>query len=90
MMGRHLRQRLLCMNAEKSRNSRNGLARYSTVVQGEKPYRVSVESRRFDDAHAECYLGRDRTLCKNGLGIRHRYPLTGNHHKRIPGSENGG
>jgi len=38
---------------------------YSAVVQGSKPYRVSVEARRYDHGHCECYLGQHNTLCKH-------------------------
>jgi hypothetical protein len=42
---------------------------YSAVVQGSKPYRVSVEARRYDYGHCECYLGQNNTLCKHMVAV---------------------
>ena len=33
-----------------------GIGGYSAGVLGTKPYRVSVEARRYDYGHCECYL----------------------------------
>lgn len=38
---------------------------YTAVVIGTKPYRVSVEARRYDYGHCTCYLGANGTLCKH-------------------------
>ena len=45
------------------------LGAYSAVVQGTKPYRVSVEARRYDYGHCECYLGKHNTLCKHMVAL---------------------
>lgn len=42
---------------------------YSAIVQGTKPYRVSVSSRRYKDAHCTCYLGERGTLCKHVVAL---------------------
>lgn len=42
---------------------------YSAVVMGTKPYRVSVEARRYDLATCECYLGQNDTLCKHMVAV---------------------
>lgn len=42
---------------------------YSAVVQGAKPYRVSVSGRRYQDATCECYLGERGTLCKHVVAL---------------------
>lgn len=42
---------------------------YSAVVLGTKPYRVSVEARRFGLAHCTCYLGQNGTLCKHMVAV---------------------
>lgn len=42
---------------------------YSAVVLGTKPYRVSVEARRYDYGHCECYLGQNDTLCKHMVAL---------------------
>ncbi|MBI4090990.1 MAG: hypothetical protein HY422_03120 [Candidatus Komeilibacteria bacterium] len=42
-----------------------GINSYSAVVLGTKPYRVSVETRRYDYGSCECYLGQQDTLCKH-------------------------
>lgn len=46
-----------------------GIGAYSAVVQGSKPYRVSVEARRYDFGHCECYLGQNDTLCKHMVAV---------------------
>jgi len=38
---------------------------YSAIVLGTKSYRVSVEARRYDYGHCECYLGQTGVLCKH-------------------------
>lgn len=48
---------------------KEGIAAYSAVVQGGKPYRVSVEARRYDYGHCECYLGQNDTLCKHMVAL---------------------
>ena len=42
-----------------------GIRSYTAVVIGTKPYRVSVEARRYDYGHCTCYLGQKGTLCKH-------------------------
>jgi uncharacterized Zn finger protein len=42
-----------------------GINAFSAVALGTKPYRVSVEARRYDYGHCECYLGQNDTLCKH-------------------------
>lgn len=46
-----------------------GIRFYSAVVQGSKPYRVSVEARRYDYGHCTCYLGQNETLCKHMVAL---------------------
>jgi uncharacterized Zn finger protein len=46
-----------------------GVGAYSAVVQGRKPYRVSVEARRYDHGQCECYLGQHYTLCKHMVAV---------------------
>ena len=46
-----------------------GIGDYSAVVIGTKPYRVSVEARRYDYGHCECYLGQNDTLCKHIVAV---------------------
>jgi len=46
-----------------------GIGGYSAVVIGAKPYRVSVEARRYDYGHCECYLGQNDTLCKHMVAL---------------------
>lgn len=46
-----------------------GSGGYSAVVIGTKPYRVSVEARRYDYGHCECYLGQNDTLCKHMVAV---------------------
>lgn len=48
---------------------KEGIGAYSAIVQGTKPYRVSVEARRYDDGHCECYLGQNDTLCKHMVAV---------------------
>jgi uncharacterized Zn finger protein len=44
---------------------KEGIGSYSAVVLGTKPYRVSVEARRYGLAACECYLGQKNILCKH-------------------------
>ena len=46
-----------------------GIGGYSAIVLGTKPYRVSVEARRYDYGHCECYLGQNDTLCKHMVAV---------------------
>ncbi|OGZ93536.1 MAG: hypothetical protein A3H69_01225 [Candidatus Sungbacteria bacterium RIFCSPLOWO2_02_FULL_47_9] len=46
-----------------------GIGNYSAIVLGTKPYRVSVEARRYDYGHCECYLGQNDTLCKHMVAV---------------------
>ncbi|HZX10437.1 MAG TPA: SWIM zinc finger family protein, partial [Acidobacteriota bacterium] len=41
----------------------------SAVVLGTKPYRVSVEARRYGLATCECYLGQKNILCKHMTAV---------------------
>lgn len=42
---------------------------YTAVVVGTKPYRVSVEARRYDYGHCTCYLGANGILCKHMVAL---------------------
>ena len=46
-----------------------GIRSYRAIVQGTKPYRVSVEARRYDYGHCTCYLGQNDTLCKHMVAL---------------------
>ncbi|MDO8551407.1 MAG: hypothetical protein Q7S03_01855 [bacterium] len=46
-----------------------GLRSYAAVVLGTKPYKVSVEARRYDFGHCTCYLGQNDTLCKHMVAL---------------------
>lgn len=46
-----------------------GIRSYSALVLGTKPYRVSVEARRYDYGHCTCYLGQNDTLCKHMVAL---------------------
>jgi len=46
-----------------------GICSYRAIVQGTKPYRVSVEARRYDYGHCTCYLGQNDTLCKHMVSL---------------------
>lgn len=48
---------------------KEGIRAYSAVVLGTKPYLVSVEVRRYDYGHCECYLGQQDTLCKHMVAL---------------------
>lgn len=48
---------------------KEGIGAYSAVVLGTKPYRVSVEARRYDYGYCECYLGQNETLCKHMVAL---------------------
>ena len=54
---------------EKVTKFEEGIGCYSAVVIGTKPYRVSVEARRYDYGHCECYLGQNDTLCKHMVAV---------------------
>jgi hypothetical protein len=53
----------------KVKQFKEGIRVYSAVVVGTKPYRVSVEARRYDYGHCECYLGQNDTLCKHLVAV---------------------
>lgn len=42
---------------------------YSAVVQGTRPYRVSVSGRRYKDSDCTCYLGDRGALCKHVVAL---------------------
>ena len=46
-----------------------GIRSYTAIVIGTKPYRVSVEARRYDYGHCTCYLGTNGTLCKHMVAL---------------------
>lgn len=46
-----------------------GIRSYTAVVIGTKPYRVSVEARRYDYGHCTCYLGANGALCKHMVAL---------------------
>jgi len=46
-----------------------GIRSYGAIVVGTKPYRVSVEARRYDYGHCTCYLGQNDTLCKHMVAL---------------------
>lgn len=46
-----------------------GIGTYSAIVVGTKPYRVSVEARRYGYGHCECYLGQKDVLCKHIVAL---------------------
>jgi hypothetical protein len=46
-----------------------GIRSYTGIVVGTKPYRVSVEARRYDYGHCTCYLGANGTLCKHMVAL---------------------
>ncbi len=48
---------------------KEGIGTYSAVVLGTKPYRVSVEARRYGLATCECYLGQRNILCKHVAAV---------------------
>jgi uncharacterized Zn finger protein len=48
---------------------KEGIGSYSAVVLGTKPYRVSVEARRYGLAACECYLGQKNILCKHIVAV---------------------
>lgn len=49
--------------------AKEGIRSYGAVVLGTKPYRVSVEARRYDYGHCTCYLGQNDTLCKHMVAL---------------------
>jgi len=57
---------------------KEGINAYSAVVQGTKPYRVSVEARRYDCGYCECYLGQHDILCKHMVAVAIRAATGGN------------
>ncbi len=46
-----------------------GIRSYTAIVLGTKPYKVFVESRRFDYGSCTCYLGLNGTLCKHMIAL---------------------
>ena len=54
---------------EKVTEFEEGFGMYSAVVLGTKPYRVSVEGRRYGYGCCECYLGQQGTLCKHMVAV---------------------
>jgi len=48
---------------------KEGISAYSAVVVGTKPYHASVEARRYDYGHCECYLGQKDMLCKHMVAV---------------------
>lgn len=67
---------------------KEGIGAYSAVVLGTKPYRVSVEARRYDYGHCECYLGENDTLCKHMVAlaiyaVKEGKPLTDENKRQV-------
>jgi hypothetical protein len=65
-----------------------GIRSYAGVVNGTKPYRVSVEARNFRYAYCSCYLGKNDTYCKHMLAlaiyvVQDGRPLTDNDKKLV-------
>lgn len=54
---------------EKVTQVEEGVRSYGAIVLGTKPYRVSVEARRYDYGHCTCYLGQIDTLCKHMVAL---------------------
>ncbi|MEK7083479.1 MAG: hypothetical protein AAB972_04855 [Patescibacteria group bacterium] len=48
---------------------KEGIGGCSAVVLGTKPYRVSVDARRYGYGNCECYLGQNDTLCKHMVAL---------------------
>lgn len=48
---------------------KEGIGSYSALVIGTRPYRVSIEARRFGLGNCECYLGQQDTLCKHMVAL---------------------
>jgi len=46
-----------------------GIGSYSALVLGSRPYRASIEARRFGLGNCECYLGQQDTLCKHLVAL---------------------
>lgn len=46
-----------------------GISNYSAIVLGTRPYRVSVEARRYGYGLCECYLGQTDVLCKHIVAV---------------------
>lgn len=63
--------------AGKVTDFKEAFSSYSAKVLGTKPYRVSVEARRYDYGHCDCYLGQNDTLCKHIVAVALRAVLDG-------------
>ncbi|MDP2656422.1 MAG: hypothetical protein Q8P11_02555 [bacterium] len=48
---------------------KEGIGAYAALVIGTKPYRVSIEARRYGYGYCECYLGKNDTLCKHLVAL---------------------
>jgi len=55
--------------SEKVTKFEEGIGSYSAVVQGTKPYRVSIEAHQYGLATCDCYLGQNDTLCKHMVAV---------------------
>lgn len=42
---------------------------FSAIALGTRPYRVFVETRRYDYGRCECYLGQNNTICKHMVAV---------------------
>lgn len=65
-----------------------GIRSYTAIVQGTKPYRVSVEARNFRYSYCTCYLGQRDTYCKHMLAlalyvVKDGQPLTDEDKKQV-------
>ena len=54
---------------KKIKDFKEDMGMYSAVVQGTKPYRVSVNGRHYDQGNCECYLGQNNILCKHMVAL---------------------
>lgn len=58
---------------------KEGIGGYSAIVLGTKPYRVSIDARRYGYGNCECYLGQNDTLCKHMVAVAIRAVTGGRH-----------
>ncbi|MEK7075036.1 MAG: hypothetical protein AAB968_04695 [Patescibacteria group bacterium] len=56
---------------------KEGIGGCFAVVLGTKPYRVSVDARRYGYGNCECYLGQNDTLCKHMVALAIRVATGG-------------
>lgn len=69
-MNQHINKRAVDLYEKgKVTQFKEGIGAYSAVVLGTKPYRVSIEARRYGLATCECYLGQKNILCKHMTAV---------------------